>query len=190
MRRFLRKSSVQREPLAVTMTGIRMGERVLQIGVDDVRLAAMLAARPGISGQSAIVVSDDAARERARSAAAESGALVDVHVAPMVTLPFADASFDLVIAHATARMLGAMDAGARAAAMTECRRVLRPGGRLVALEAGTRTGLAALLSRAPAADPAYEAAGGTSAALQAAGFNPVRLLADREGYRFVEGLKR
>ena len=44
-----------------------------------------------------------------------------------------------------------------------------------------------MLRRAPAAD--IVAAGTATAALEAAGFRPVRLLADREGYRFVEGLK-
>ena len=38
-------------------------------------------------------------------------------------------------------------------------------------------------------DAGYEAAGGAVAALQAAGFKPVRMLSEREGYRFTEGLK-
>jgi hypothetical protein len=38
-------------------------------------------------------------------------------------------------------------------------------------------------------DAQYEASGGTTAALQAAGFRAVRTLGDRQGYRFIEGLK-
>jgi hypothetical protein len=38
-------------------------------------------------------------------------------------------------------------------------------------------------------DAQYEAAGGTAAALEAAGFRAVRTLGDRQGYRFIEGLK-
>ena len=190
MRRFLRKSGVQREPLAITMTGVRMGERVLQVGVADTALTSTLAARPGLSGQSAIVVSDERAGDRARAIATESGALVDVHVAAPQAIPLADGVFDVVVFHNAAALLAPLDAAARARAMAECHRVLRPGGRVVALEAGTPSGLGALLRRAPATDPAYDDAGGTSAALEAGGFKPVRLLADREGYRFFEGLKR
>ena len=190
MRRFLRKASVEREPLALTMTGVRMGERVLQVGVSDVRLTAMLAAKPGLSGHAAVVVSDERAAERARAAAAESGLLIDVHLAPLPALPLSDNAFDVVILHEAATTLAALDPGSRTQAIAECFRVLRSGGRLVALEAGTRAGISALLHRAPPPDPAYDAAGGTAAVLEKAGFRAVRLLADREGYRFIEGLKK
>jgi SAM-dependent methyltransferase len=190
MRRFLRRSSIARDPLAVTMTGVRMGERALQIGVSDVRLAALIAAKPGLSGQATIVVADDRAAERARDAAATAGALVDIHIAPLDALPFAEHDFDVVILHAAAQQLAPLQQPARTRAMAECHRVLRAGGRLVAVEAGTRTGLARLMQRAPAADPEYDSAGGTAAVLAAAGFKAVRVLADREGYRFIEGLRR
>lgn len=190
MRGFLRKSTVAREPLAVTMTGVRMGERALQIGVADAALTAILAARPGISGHSAIVVADDRDEERARAAAAESGALVDLHRAPLTALPLDDAAFDVVVVHHAAEMLSPLDPSSRLRVMGECFRVLRVGGRIIALEGGTRSGLAALVRRAPAIDPAYEGAGGTASVLEGAGFRPVRLLADREGYRFFEGLKK
>jgi SAM-dependent methyltransferase len=186
MRRFLRRTTA-REPLAITMTGVRMGERVLQIGIADPALTMALAARPGMSGHSAIVVSDDETGKRARALAAEAGALVDVQVIAPTRLPFEDRAFDVVIAHGSSSTLASLDATARAAAMSECHRVLRSGGRLVALDPGTPGGLSALLRRAPAAD--IVAAGTATAALEAAGFRPVRLLADREGYRFVEGLK-
>ncbi len=189
MRGFLRKAAISREPLAMTMAGVRMGERALQIGVGDAALTALLAARPGISGHSAIVVGDDAAAARARSAAAESGALVDVHRASLAALPLADASFDVIVVHGAAQALAPLDQAARTQAMRECLRVLRPGGRIVTIEAGTRSGLSALVRRGPAVDPAYDGAGGTGAVLEGAGFRPVRLLADREGFRFFEGLK-
>jgi ubiquinone/menaquinone biosynthesis C-methylase UbiE len=189
MRRFLRRTSLEREPLAVTMAGVRMGERVLQIGLGDVRLTARLAAKPGMSGHSALVVSDERTAEQARSAVADAGALVDLHVTPPHTLPFDDRSFDAVIVHGTADALAPLDAAARTQVMRECHRVLRSGGRIVTLEAGTPTGLAALIRRSSSADTPADATGGTTAALQAAGFRPVRLLADRDGYRFYEGIK-
>ncbi len=39
---FLRKTRI--EPLPVTMSAVRMGERVLQIGVDDPAVASAIAA--------------------------------------------------------------------------------------------------------------------------------------------------
>jgi hypothetical protein len=38
-------------------------------------------------------------------------------------------------------------------------------------------------------DEDYEGRGGVVGALEVAGFRPVRLLADREGYKFAEGIK-
>jgi len=189
MRRFLRKSNVEREPLPVTMTGVRMGERVLQIGLAEPRLASLLAAKPGLSGHSALVVHDERQAERARAVAAEAGLLIDVHIAPMHALPIPAGTFDVVIVHDAAAALAPLAASARTQAMAEGARVLRSGGRLIALEAGTASGLRGMLRRTPPTDPAYDASGGTSAVLEAAGFRAVRLLADRDGYRFIEALK-
>jgi SAM-dependent methyltransferase len=155
----------------------------------DARLMTQLAVRPGMSGGSAIAVPEGAAADRARSIATESGALVEVHAATMDRLPLGDQTVDVIVVHGAAGLLAPMDAEARARAIAGCHRVLRPGGRLIAIEPGTATGLPALLRRAPADDPAYAAAGSTAAALERGGFRPVRLLADREGHRFYEGLK-
>jgi len=67
--------------------------------------------------------------------------------------------------------------------------VTRRGGRVILTEAGERSGLRAMLAPAPKKDEQYERAGGAIAAIERAGFRPVRLLADRDGIRFVEGLK-
>src|SRR5439155_8639894 len=97
---FLRKTKTARsEPAAVIMSGVRMGERLLQLGVDDARLAGVLAAKVGLSGHAAIAVADEASGERARDAAADAGVLVDVRVTPLDALPFPDACLDVVIVH-------------------------------------------------------------------------------------------
>jgi SAM-dependent methyltransferase len=174
MRMFLRKSASSREPLPVAMIGVRMGERVVQIGLADVRLMITLAAKPGISGRSALVVRDDRDAVRAQSAAADAGTLIETHVTHDA-FPFDEESFDVAIMH---------DADGP---LAECHRVLRAGGRLVVIEPGSRAGLAALLQRGR-----REPAGGsnaTIAALQRAGFKAVRMLADKDGYRFIEGLR-
>jgi hypothetical protein len=62
-------------------------------------------------------------------------------------------------------------------------RVLRGGGRLVIIE-GSGSGLMTRLR------PARVDTASTLSALDAAGFLATRLLAEREGYAFLEGLKR
>jgi len=153
------------------MSGVRMGERALQIGIDDPSLAGAIASKVGLSGQAAIVVRDDAAAQAARNAAAKAGALVDVHVARLETIPFAESAFDLVVLHSTKGWLASLDDSQRNAVVREALRVLRGGGRLVVIES-TRGGPGAGVD-----------------ALARGGFRAVRVLAEREGYRFTEGLK-
>ena len=95
MRRFLRKSSVGSEPLSVTMSGVRLGERALQIGLDDPNIAALIAAKTGMTGQASLVVGDEAAAASARNAVSEAGGLGEVHlVGALHPLPFADDTYD------------------------------------------------------------------------------------------------
>jgi SAM-dependent methyltransferase len=184
---FLRRPRLTSAPLPVTMSGVRMGERVLQIGMDDPAIAGGIASTVGISGEAAFVVADEHAAAKVQRALENAAALADVRVAPLETLPFGSDSFDAVVIHGASGTLAALDSNGRDRLLRECRRVLRAGGRVVSIEPGTQTGLSALLKAAP--NPEYAAAGGTVAALQAAGFKPVRLLADREGYTFTEGMK-
>ena len=180
---FIRKSKMERLP--VTMTGVRMGERALQIGIDDPSLASAIAAKVGLSGHAAIAVSDDPAAAKARAAAATAGILVDVRVTPFDSLPFPGDAFDAIVLHAAAGVLPPFDGAAAVAMLREGHRVLRAGGRIVVLEGGPRGGVAAWFrSRQPPPPP-----GAATGALGAAGFRAARLLANREGYRFTEGLK-
>ena len=50
------------DPLHVSMTGVRMGERFLQIGCNDRALLAGLAAKVGLSGTAAVAAFEDAVR--------------------------------------------------------------------------------------------------------------------------------
>jgi ubiquinone/menaquinone biosynthesis C-methylase UbiE len=180
---FLRKSSL--ELLPVAMSGVRMGERALQIATDDPALTGAIAAKVGLSGTAAIAVADERTAAKAREGAAKAGALVDVRVAPLQTLPFDDAAFDVVVVHAMSGLLASMDDSQRVATLREAARVLRSGGRLVVVEAGPRGGLRALIGGGAATGDG----GGTVASLTTAGFRGSRVLAEREGYRFVEGMK-
>jgi len=179
---FLRKSRLERLPVA--MSGVRMGERVLQIGVDDASLAGAIAAKVGLSGHAAIAVADERQAARARAGAAAAGALADVQMTALAMLPFADESFDVILLHAGA--LGhplALADEPTAAMLGDSRRVLRVGGRIVVIEGGAG-GLLARVRPGRRADP--DAA---LAALATAGFKAARLLAEREGYRFLEAVR-
>ena len=46
------------DPLQVSMTGVRMGERFLQIGCHDRALLSGLAAKVGLSGAAAVATTD------------------------------------------------------------------------------------------------------------------------------------
>jgi len=179
---FFRKSRI--EPLPVTMSAVRMGERVLQIGIDDPAIVGVLASKVGLSGNAAVVVVSDTEAQRARSAAAGAGVLVDVHVTSLSSLPFESAMFDLVIVHGMRGLLSSLEPTARTQALRECHRVLRVGGRLMTIEAAPASGLKGMLSKSP--ESTYD----VISVLESAGFRPARLLAEREGYKFAEGIKQ
>jgi SAM-dependent methyltransferase len=177
------------DPLAVSMSGVKLGERLLQIGVDDAALAGQIAAKTGLSGSASHAVTSDDDAARVARGAKKAGVLIEVRVTPLDRLPFDDAAFDLVVIHSASGQLASAAAEERVALMREAHRVLRPGGRLIGIEAGSPTGLKAVLRSAPAAQAAYDAGGGSAAALRQAGFGAARELGDREGLKFVEGLR-
>jgi SAM-dependent methyltransferase len=179
---FLRKSNLERLPVA--MSGVRMGERALQIGISDPSLVGAIAAKVGLSGHAAIAVSSEQKAGRARAAGATAGVLVDVQVSSLGALPMAPEAFDVIVVHAADESLPSLDGPDGVALLREGYRVLRNGGRVILVE-GAPGGIAKLLrSRRSPLEP--EA---IVAALTTAGFRAVRPLAAREGYSFTEGLK-
>jgi ubiquinone/menaquinone biosynthesis C-methylase UbiE len=184
MRMFLRQTTVGREPLAIAMSGVRMGERLLQIGMDTPDVTALLAAKPGLSGQSAMVVPDDATAANARRAAEKAGALVNIQVHAIESLPYDANSFDLIVVHNRSGQFASISDAQRSQALQECRRVLRSGGRIVVVDQGTPSGLKAIFQSRKGA----ESTSATIKSLEGAGFRSVRPLGDRDGYSFVEGM--
>jgi ubiquinone/menaquinone biosynthesis C-methylase UbiE len=170
--------------LVVGMTGVRLGDRIAQVGCAHGGRLGAVAGKVGISGRAVAVVPDEASAARARKGASAAGVLVEVEIAPPTSLPLDSDSFDLVIIDDTGGLLAGMAPPERTATIRETLRVLRPGGRAMVIGATPRTGIGGLFSRPPAGprlDPVP--------VLQADGFGKVRLLAEREGLAFVEGVK-
>ncbi|MFN7980351.1 MAG: methyltransferase domain-containing protein [Vicinamibacterales bacterium] len=170
--------------LIVGMTGVKMGDRLVQVGCSDGAALAAVAAKVGLSGRAAAVVPDTDAAVRVRKGAEQAGVLVETHTAPSNALPLDDTSFDVVVIDDQAGDFAAKSPEAQAADVREALRVLQPGGRVLAISGTRASGISALLGRRGAA-PAFDA----TPALEAGGCRFVRLLGEREGLRFVEGIK-
>lgn len=170
------------EPLAVAMTAVRMGDRLLVIGCADTTIISQIAVKPGITGRACAV--DDAAERTSRAAAAgeRAGALVEVETASFAALPYDADAFDVVVVN---HLLPRLRDGDRAACVSEAARVLRGGGRCVVVQGGRRGGVAGLFRGSPAMQGSE-----VEAVLSSAGFRAVRVIAEREGLLFVEGAKR
>src|SRR5436190_13856606 len=142
--------------LLVSMTGVKMGDRIAQVGCAHGGRLAAVAAKVGLSGRAVAVVPDQAAAARAQKGAAAEGVLVEVEVAPPTRLPLEDLTLDLVIVDDTGGLFGTMSDGQRGESVREAFRVLRPGGRVMVIGAIGGGGLASLLGRGspiPAFDP-------------------------------------
>jgi ubiquinone/menaquinone biosynthesis C-methylase UbiE len=179
--------SADAHALLVGMTGVKMGERFIQIGCEHGGRLGAVAVKVGLSGRAVAVVPDDASAARARKGAEQAGVLVDVEVAPLTALPVDDHAFDVAVVDDTAGLVDTIAVDRRGDLVRELLRVLRPGGRVIAIGGTPRAGLGALFSRA-------SASGETTAAalhqwLTGNGFRSARTLAERDGLVFVEAIK-
>ncbi|MEP6915237.1 MAG: methyltransferase domain-containing protein [Acidobacteriota bacterium] len=178
----LRKSSG--EPLAVTMAGIKLGNRLLLVGASDPVLIAGLAVKTGLTGRACVVDADDTVLTNAAAIVAREGALIETLAAPYISLPFEAEAFDVAVVR---DVLAGLESYVRTACLAEVHRVLRPGGRCLVVDTAP-TGLAALLRRTPA-DADYGTHDGPARTLESGGFRAVRTLAQSEGLLFAEGIK-
>lgn len=179
------RKGLSRHDLVVSMAGVKMGDRVLQLSCGDGRVLAALAARVGLTGRACAVDDTNEGRRRAEAAAARAGVLVEIERVHYSQLPYEAGSFDLVVVWDLVARLRAEE---RVRCLQESWRVLRPGGRCVIVEPAPRGGLGALLGRGTR-NAEYTRSGGAEPALRAEGFRAVRTLAEREGLRFVEGAR-
>ncbi|MEE3202304.1 MAG: class I SAM-dependent methyltransferase [Acidobacteriota bacterium] len=180
----LKKSS---DPLAleVSMAGLKLGSSLLQLGLSNEGMLTTLTKVVGISGESVVAVETDAEVKRVNDIARNAGVLIDVQKARFSSLSFDSEKFDVVVAN---DLIGDMRINERVLCLQQILQVLKPNGRCLVIEAAPRGGLGALFSQR-SLDRTYVAYGGAEGALKAEGFRAVRQLAEREGKRYIEGMK-
>jgi len=171
----LRKSSS--ESLAISIAGIKLGDRLLVLGCSDPVLIARLAVKTGLTGRAHAVDADERTVTRAADVALREGALVETSVSPFAVLPLEAAAFDVAVVRDVLPQVGAES---RLPVLAEVRRVLRAGGRCLVIDAAPR-GFGALI-RSSSGNVDYVPI------LQAAGFRASRVLAERKGQIFAEGV--
>jgi len=123
--------------------GITAGEQVLDVGCGTGTLTLAAKKRLGANGS---VWGVDASPEmiaRARTKSEQGGMPVIFEVAAAQSLPFPDAAFDVVLCSLA---LHHLPENARATALAEMRRVLKPDGRVLIVEFSRERGVLALLN--------------------------------------------
>jgi ubiquinone/menaquinone biosynthesis C-methylase UbiE len=128
---------------AADLAAIRPGESVLEVGCGTGELTRRARAR---AGAAAVVCGIDPAAEmiavaRGKSERARLG--IDYRVAAIEALPFADASFDVVL---SSLMMHHLPEDLKPLGLAEVRRVLKPGGRLLIVDLKRPSGRLAWLS--------------------------------------------
>jgi ubiquinone/menaquinone biosynthesis C-methylase UbiE len=173
------------------MTGVALGDRLLQVGCTDSSLLGAIGSKVGLSGRVCAIVPDDAHAARAKRAAEKSGFLLELETAELGHFPFEDAAFNLIVVDNQEGLLSSMRPEQRVATLQQAFRTLAPRGRIVVIERGARGGLGALFgsSNSTPADPHYKSSGGAVVSLEAEGFRATRLLAERDGVSFFEGVR-
>ena len=179
----LRKSSL--ESLAVSMAGIKLGDRLLFVGCTDAILLAQLAVKTGLTGNAFAVDEREAIVTAAAEIAAREGALVETATAQWTSLPVDNDSFDVAVMR---DVLPHLPAHRRAACVSEIARALRPGGRCLVIDGTIRKGLATLVRSASVAGD-YVEQGGPVQIFTSQGFKAARILAERDGLLFAEAVK-
>lgn len=106
--------------------GLRQAERVLDVACGTGVIARLAAEQVGPTGSVAAIDLAPDMIDVAKTIPSRAGSSIEWHVGDATALPFPDDSYDVALCQ-----MGLMFIEDRAAALTETRRVLAPGGRLV-----------------------------------------------------------
>jgi hypothetical protein len=166
---FLRTPQHRDDPTVVAMTGVRLGDRVCFWGASTAALLP-IAARAGLSGTVTVISPNPAGL---LAAAEREGLLVESAAAPV-----AEAAYDLAVVHAD---------GAWTSTLESLFSATRTGGRLIVIAGDPPAGLLGRLRGGGAATGPAESE--IVAAMSGAGWKRVRAVGERDGMRFVEGVR-
>jgi demethylmenaquinone methyltransferase/2-methoxy-6-polyprenyl-1,4-benzoquinol methylase len=114
---------------AIEISGVRAGDRVLDVAGGTGDLSAAFARRVGPSGEVWLTDINNAMLTRGRDRLLDAGRLMPVAQCDAEKLPFPADHFDCVTV-----AFGLRNMTHKEAALAEMRRVLKPGGRLLVLE--------------------------------------------------------
>jgi len=128
---FGRSPAIRR--MTVEMAAAAPGEAVLDVGCGTGSLAIALKAEVGDSGEVTGIDASPEMIEQARGKAARTGAGAGFEVALIEELPFPGPRFDLVV---SSFMLHHLPDEVKRRGLAEIRRVLKPGGRFLAVDFG------------------------------------------------------
>jgi len=165
---FLRKPAREEAPLVVSMTGVRLGDRVIFAGI-NAALLMPLAARTGLSGQ-VLAVGAHAASLKAR--AEREGHLVEA-----ATEPPTDGSYDIAVVEASA------DWDKAVAPLVAA---VRLAGRIVVVIGAPVQGPMAFLKSSAVRGPEPAL---VVESLERAGWHRARSIGGRDGVAFVEAMR-
>jgi demethylmenaquinone methyltransferase/2-methoxy-6-polyprenyl-1,4-benzoquinol methylase len=114
---------------AIQLSGVREGDRVLDVAGGTADLSLAFARRVGVRGQVWLTDINHAMLSCGRDRLIDKGVCLPVAQCNAEKLPFPDSSFDCVTV-----AFGLRNMTHKEVALAEMRRVLRPGGRLLVLE--------------------------------------------------------
>jgi len=117
----------------ISFAGLRQGDAVLDIGCGTGTLAIAASRHVGASGSVQAIDASPPMIARAKRKAAKADVDVLFQVAAAERLPFPDGAFDVVL---STLMLHHLPRKTRQLAAAEIKRVLKPGGRVLAVDFG------------------------------------------------------